>query len=145
MKHLFMFVAFLGAFGWNAAYSQEIQHSDVFFTCGESKIEVAKQDDRHAIPQVMPQGGFFAQANVNPGFFSERDTGGGTGPSDVVGYNVLDDLVFWADGDFATPRDSTAIRIINNPRQIVESTSIGIGTGEQRATFDSLSLSLIHI
>lgn len=134
-------VMFLGACISNAASAQEIQHSDVFFVYGETQIEVAQQDDRHALPQLMPLGGFFAQANVNPGFFSEVDTGGGTGPNDIVGYNVLDDLIFWSEGDFATPREDTAIRIINNPRT-VDDTVIGTGTGEQRATFDPLANSI---
>lgn len=132
-------IALLMAVSRQVAFTQEIQHSDVFFVYGETKIEVSKQDGRHVMPQVMPQGGFFAQANVNPGFFSEVDTGGGTGPNDVIGYNVLDDLVFWSDGDFTTPRDNTEIRIINNPRQVVDNTLVGSGTGEQRATFSPLA------
>lgn len=136
-----LIVVLIAVLGCRVASAQQIQHSDVFFVYGETQIEVAEQNGRHALPQLMPQGGFFAQANVNPGFFSERDVDGGTGPDDIVGYNVLDDLVFWSDGDFATPREDTAIRIINNPR-VVDDTVIGTGTGEQRATFDPLSNSI---
>lgn len=124
-----------------ALHAQQVNHSDVFFTYGETKIEVADQEGRLAIPQIMPNSGFFAQANTNPGFFSERDLGGGTGSNDIVGYNVLDDLMFWADGTFATPRPDTEIRIINNPGT-VDDTIIGTGTGEQRAAFDNLRNSI---
>lgn len=134
-KHFLLYAVVLGAFSWNAQ-AQEIEHSDVFFAYGETKIEIL--NDNPVLPQLMLDSGFFAQANVNPGFFNERDNGGGTGPSDIVGYNVLDDLLFWTDGEFATPRDNTEIRIINNPRT-VDDTFIGTGTGEQRATFDDLS------
>ncbi len=125
----------------NHARAQTVAHSDVFFTYGDTKIEIEPQDGRLAIPQVMPVSGFFAQANSNPGFFSERDIGGGTGPSDIVGYNVLSDLMFWTDGDFAQPKDDTAIRIINNPGS-VEDTIIGTGTGEQPADFNPLTNSI---
>lgn len=136
IKYLLLYAALVGPFSWTAAYAQEIQHSDVFFSYGETKIEIL--NDSLVLPQVMLDHGFFRQANDNPGFFNERDNGGGTGPSDIVGYNVLDDLIFWSDGDFATPRDTTEIRIINNPRTL-DNTFIGTGTGEQRATFDDLS------
>ena len=142
MKHLTIYVLMLGTLTRQAAYTQEIRHSDVSFVYGETKIEINLQDGRLAIPQVMPQDGFFAQANVNPGFFSERDTGGGTEPSDLVGYNVLDDLVFWREGDFAAPKTDTQIRIINNPRNLVPDTFVGTGTGEQRAAFDPLENSI---
>lgn len=142
MKNLLLYLSLLGAFSWQAACGQEIQHSDVFFVYGESKIEVAKQNGSHALPQVMPSSGFFQQANSNPGFFSERDVeNGGTGPNDIVAYNVLDDLLFWTDGAFATPREDTEIRIINNP-PTVDDTFIGTGTGEQRATFSPLANSI---
>lgn len=87
-----LFLGLVSIFGMRAAHAQEISHSDVFFTFSESQILITPQSDRLAIPQVMPVGGFFAQANVNPGFFSERDIGGGTAPNDIVSYNVLDDL-----------------------------------------------------
>lgn len=135
MKYFLLFAAILGTFNRNA-HAQEIRHSDVFFSYVESKIEILNESP--VISQVMPDSGFFAQANTNPGFFNERDNGGGTGPSEIVGYNVLDDLLFWSDGDFATPRDTAEIRIINNPRT-VDDTLVGTGTGEQRATFDELS------
>ena len=121
--------------------AQGIAHSDVFFTYNDAKIEVERQDGRLALPQIMPVGGFFAQANTNPGFFSERDVGGGTDPNDIVGYNVLDDILFWSEGEFSTPNSDTSIRILNNPRT-VEDTFIGTGTGEQRANFDQLSNSI---
>lgn len=121
--------------------AQGISHSDVFFTYGETKIEITEQDGRLVIPQVMPAGGFFAQANSNPGFFSESDLGGGTAPNDVVGYNVLGDLVFWSDGEFAQPKADTSIRILNNPG-FVEDVVIGTETGEQLAQFDPLSNSI---
>jgi|GEM_PF-2416005 len=129
------------ALGTTSAFAQAITHSDVFFTYSDAKIEIERQDGLLAIPQVMPVGGFFAQANVNPGFFSERDVGGGTGPNDVVGYNVLDDIVFWTEGEFSTPKDDTSIRVINVPRT-VEDTYIGTGTGVQMATFDPLANSI---
>ena len=129
------------ALGTCVAYSQTIPHSDVSFTYGATQIEIDKQDGRLVIPQLMPDSGFFAQANVNPGFFSERDVGGGTGPNDIVVYNVLGDLTFWSDGEFSAPKPSTEIRIINNPRS-VEDTVIGTGTGEQSGSFDPLSNSI---
>ena len=135
------FIVGTALFLGSVANAQEIAHSDVFFTFGESQILITPQNDRLSIPQVMPVGGFFAQANVNPGFFSERDVGGGTAPNDIVGYNVLDDLIFWSDGEFADPKATTEIRIINNPRT-VDDTFIGTGTGEQRASFDPLSNSI---
>lgn len=125
----------------NIGFSQSISHSDVFFTYGESKIEIAPQEGLLVIPQVMPEGGFFAQANSNPGFFSERDVGGGTAPNDVIGYNVLDDLVFWSDGEFTAPKIDTNVRVLNIPRS-VEDTVIATGTGEQRASFDPLANSI---
>lgn len=140
-KSDFWLLGIFAALCSSTAVGQEIAHSDVFFTYVDSKIEIASQDGRHAIPQVMPVGGFFAQANTNPGFFSERDVGGGTGPNDIVGYNVLDDLVFWSDGEFTAPKDDTSIRIINVPRT-VEDTVIGTGTGEQKASFDPLGNSI---
>ena len=136
MRRLY-FCFFCLVFSSGPVYAQEISHSDVFFTYGATQIEITPQGNRLTIPQVMPDGGFFAQANVNPGFFSERDVGGGTGANDVVGYNVLGDLVFWSEGEFGTPRPTTEIRIVNNPRS-VEDTIIGTGTGEQRASFDPL-------
>ncbi len=126
------------AFLPGVAFTQTVSHSDVFFTFGETHIEIMPQNDSLVIPQVMPDSGFFAQANTNPGFFSERDLGGGTTPNDIVGYNVLDDLVFWSEGDFATPRSDTNIRILNNP-QSVEDTLVGTETGEQRFSFDPLA------
>lgn len=102
MKQLSLYVAILGAFSWSTVCAQEIPHSDVFFSYGETKIEIL--NDSLVLPQLMLDSGFFRQANGNPGFFNERDNGGGTGPSDIVGYNVLDDLLFWSEGDFATPR-----------------------------------------
>lgn len=131
----------LFAFFARTAYAQQVSHSDVFFTYGEIQIEIAPQDGRFVIPQTMPTSGFFAQANDNPGFFSEQDVGGGTGPNDVVGYNVLSDLMFWNDGKFSAPRPTTEVRIINNPRS-VEDVLIGTGTGVQRASFDPLRNSI---
>ena len=127
------------AFAANTAMAQA--HSDVFFTYGETKIEIQEQEGRRVIPQVLPESGFFAQANSNPGFFSESDVGGGTGANDVVVYNVLDDLVFWSDGGFSDPSAETGIRIVNNPRT-VEDTIIGAATGVQRASFSPLSNSI---
>jgi len=135
MKQLSLYAAILGAFSWSTVCAQEIPHSDVFFSYGETKIEIL--NDSLVLPQLMLDSGFFRQANGNPGFFNERDNGGGTGPSDIVGYNVLDDLLFWSEGDFATPRETTEIRIINNPRTVAD-TIIGTDTGEQRAMFDPL-------
>lgn len=137
LQHVYAVAVIALPFGPQSTYSQTIRHSDVFFAYGDTRIEVSEQDGRLAFPQDMPQSGFFLQANTNPGFFSERDIGGGTGPSDRIGYNVLDDLVFWTDGAFASPREDTQIRVVNNPSTI-EHTVIGTGTGEQRASFDPL-------
>ncbi len=119
----------------------QFAHSDVFFTYGETQIEIEEQGGRLVIPQVFPDSGFFAQANNNPGFFSESDLGGGTGANDIVGYNVLDDLIFWSDGTFSEPKPSTEIHIFNNPTS-VEETIVGSATGEQRASFSPLSNSI---
>lgn len=125
----------------SVGYAQEVSHSDVFFAYGESQIQIEPQAGRLAFPQIMPNSGFFTQANANPGFASERDIGGGTGPTDIVGYNVLDDLIFWSDGEFSAPKPDTEIRIINNPGS-VDDTIVGTGTGEQRASFDPRSNSI---
>jgi hypothetical protein len=58
-----------------------------------------------------------------------------------VGYNVLEDLTFWKDGEFTSPKPSAEIRVINNPRFVAD-TVIGTTSGEQRATFDPLSNSI---
>ena len=138
-QHVYWCVGWALAFGSYVANAQEIPHSDVFFTYGieSKKIEIAPQDGLLAIPQIMPVGGFFAQANENPGFFSETDVGGGTGPNDIVGYHVEDDLIFWSDGAFLPPKPTTEIRIINNPG-FVEDTVVGTGIGKQPASFDPL-------
>ena len=142
LKQFLAYATFFGLVLWTSVSSaQGIAHSDVFFTYGETKIEVTPQEGRLSLPQTMPVGGFFAQANTNPGFFSERDVGGGTGANDVVGYNVLGDLVFWSEGEFATPNSDTVIRIINNPGS-VEDALVGTGTGEQRAMFEPLTNSI---
>ncbi len=134
--HVFAIVLAMSSV-WQAANAQTIQHSDVFFVYGETQIEIGEQDGRLAFPQIMPQGDFFFQANGNPGFYSEQDVGGGTAPNDRIGYNVLDDLVFWTDGEFTTPRADTQIRIVNNPSS-VDDTIVGNGTGVQRASFNPL-------
>lgn len=113
-------------------------HSDVFFTYGEEQIEIAPQNGRLVIPQVLPESGFFSQANSNPGFFSESDIGGGTGAQDIVAYNVLDDLFFWSEGEFRDPQSDTQVRIVNNPGFVAD-TLVGLGTGEQLASFTPLT------
>lgn len=138
---LIFHTAFFFTWAAQAGFAQQIGHSDVFFTFGETRIEIATQADRLAFPQVMPTSGFFAQANSNPGFFSETDVGGGTGPNDTVAYNVLDDLVYWSDGGFSEPKRDTRIRIINNP-SFLDDTLIGVETGEQRASFSPLTNSI---
>ena len=142
MRHnVLIFMVLTAILSASQSSAQQISHSDVFFTYGESQIEIAPQDGRLAIPQVMPQGGFFAQANSNPGFYSERDVGGGIGPDDIVAYNILSDLVYWNNGEFSPPLADTVIRIINNPSSL-DDTVIGEATGEQPASFDPLSNSI---
>lgn len=121
--------------------AQLVPHSDVLFTYGTSKIEIATQQGRTVIPQTFPDTGFFAQANSNPGFFSESDVGGGTGPNDILAYNVLDELVYWSEGEFSPVMPETQIRIVNNPTS-VEHTIVGAGTGVQRASFSPLRNSI---
>jgi len=120
---------------------QGISHSDVFFAYESSRIVIGPQDDRLVIPQFMPESGFFAQSNNNPGFFSESDLQGGVGAQDVVVYNVLDDLIFWSDDEFTNPTEGTTIRILNNPG-FVEDTVVGTATGPQYGEFEPLSNSI---
>ena len=127
-----------------AAHPSFAQHSDVFFTYGDTQILIEPQDGRMVIPQIFPDSGFFIQANDNPGFFSETDLvtpsgrRGGTGPGDTIVYNVLDDLQYWSDGEFTAPVEGTEIRIIHIPRS-VEDTFVGADSGEMRGVFDPLS------
>lgn len=125
----------------SATWGQGISHTDVFFTYSSSRIAIAAQDDRMIIPQVMPESGFFAQSNNNPGFFSETDLQGGIGAQDIIVYNVLDDLIFWTDGEFTDPTGGATIRILNNPG-FVEDTVVGANTGLQRGEFVPLANSI---
>ena len=117
------------------AVAQDVAHSDVFFSYGEERIEITPQGGRLVFPQTMPQRGFFAQYNNSPGFASERDLGGGTAPNDMIGFNVLDRLMYWNEGEFWPPKPDTFIRISNNP-STVANTVIGPSTEEQPAGFD---------
>ena len=116
---------------------QTIGHADVDFRYHDGKIEIQPQATGLVIPQVFPDMGFFRQANSNPGFFSERDVGGGVGSEDIIIYNVLDDLFFWSEGEFAELQADTQIRIQNNPSFTPE-TVIGVGTGVQRGATSPL-------
>jgi len=142
IKRITQFVAvpFVLASMSQATLSQ-VTHSDVFFRYVDSKIEIEPQGGRLVIPAAFPDSGFFAQASSNPGFFSETDIGGGTGPSDIITYNVLDDLLFWTDGEFQEPNVATEVRIINNPSFVGE-TVIGANTGQQLGTFAPLTNSI---
>ncbi len=133
--------ATIGWFQVGNATGQLVSHSDLFFTYGTSKIEIATQQGQTVIAQTFPDTGFFAQANSNPGFYSESGVGGGTGPNDILAYNVLDELVYWSEGEFSPVMPETQIRIVNNPTT-VEHTIVGAGTGVQRASFSPLRNSI---
>jgi hypothetical protein len=119
------------------AFGQAPSHSDVSFRYSDGKIVIQPQDSRLAIPQVFPESGFFQQVNSNPGFFSETDLGGGLGSGDIIVYNVLDDLIFWSDGEFTALDQQTQIRVVNNP-SLTPNTVISGHSGQQRGQFSPL-------
>jgi len=101
------------------------QHSDVMFWYENGKIVTGLEGGNGVGTGNFPTSGLFQQFNSNPGFASETDLGLGINPGDLVAYNVLDSLFYWADGQFQQLDPDVHIRINNNssPDTLVDGSS----------------------
>jgi hypothetical protein len=104
------------------------QHAgDVAFHYDAGVISIIPGDEGLIFEGDFPTTGLLARLASDPGFISELDQGLGINPSDIVSYNVLDNLYYWnpATQDFASPGAATIT--VDNP--VGSDTIIGGATG----------------
>ena len=85
--------------------AQEAPHSDIEFTYVDGIIEIEPGAEGLVFEGEFGTGAFSRQAS-EPGFDSEAAEGLGIGPGDVIGFNVLRELLYWDGNDFVSPGDA---------------------------------------
>lgn len=101
------------------------EHRDISFVFVDGKVTPSE----FLSTATFPVAGISKQFTSNPGFASERDQGGGGLAGEQLVYNVLDDLLYWSDGQFRQPNVGTSIRIQNNPPATVPDTIVTSDSG----------------